>query len=143
MVEPVGCDVDKVNIIALAELLVSLGAYVALRLGHTLTLQHLLTLVHIALLKVAKALDFNTLKVCEALNSTRAAHTQADKTYAYNGNRIGGKAQHRLLTSSACRLNEVDHTIFHLVVIASDSCSLATTATLQHYTHQKGCAENE
>ena len=143
VVNPVGSDVDKVDIIALAELLVSLRTYITLCFGKISLFENCLALVNIALLQVTQALNLNTLKVSETLYGTRSAHTQAHESYAYNGNGVGGKAEHRLLTSCACRLVKDNHTILQFVIITCDSTSIATTATLQHNTHQECSAENK
>ena len=111
MVHPVGRNIYKVYIVALAKLLVCLIAYIALGLGEACTLEDSLALVDIRLLKVAKSLDLDAFQMRETLHGTRAAHAEADKADTYNRYGVGCKSEHRLLTGSARRLIEYDHAV--------------------------------
>jgi hypothetical protein len=138
VVYPVSCDVDKVDVVALTKLLISLGTNITLCLGQVSLRENLLTLVNIALLQVAETLNLDALEVGETVHCTRTTHSQTDETYSYYGDRLCSKSQHRLLALYACGLVKNNHAVLERVVLTLDYRSLIATL---HYTCEEDSAE--
>ncbi len=141
MVHPVGGDVDQVDIVTLAKLFVSLGAYVLVGRRLACIGQSLLALGYIVGLKIAQTFDLDPVDMGETVDGGRTAHAESDESYADHGNGIGGESEHRLLAGGARRLVEYDDAVLQFVVVAGNS-AVATT-TLHQHSRQECCACNK
>ena len=109
MVLPSSGDIDEVDIIAVTELLP--GILAAAVLGgcrQACLLEVLLALGHALGMEVAERLDLDAIEMREALDSTWAAHSEADEAYTHHGH--GGMAQPQdvLLPSGTLRHDRLD-----------------------------------
>ena len=98
MVNPVGGDVDHVDICALAELLVAVLTVIDVGGRHRSLLQIAVATLGALLHMVAESLDLNTGNVSPALHGTRSAHTQTDECHAHHVHLRGHHSQSGLLT---------------------------------------------
>ena len=103
VVQPVGGDVHQVDVLAPAQLLVSLRAAVDGGVGHPGLAQELLALLGAAALVVAQGHDLRAGNVGEAAHGPVAPHAQAHEAHAHHLQPRGRQPQHVLLPLGAGR----------------------------------------
>ena len=84
VVDPVGGDIDHVDVCALAEFLVAVFARIDFGRWHRSLLQVFLAGFGSLGFVVAESLDFDARDVGPALHGTRSAHTQSDEGHAHH-----------------------------------------------------------
>ena len=99
MMYPVGGDIDEVNVIALAHLLISFGA-TAIACGPRPTelFQQLLAGLHTVGLHIAESFYGGSFYLGETLHRAWTAHTQTDETNSHRIYWRGGQLQHIVLS---------------------------------------------
>ena len=101
MVIPVGGYIHEVDILALAELLITLLAIVLSCLRQACVGKELLAFLNTVKLIVAEGYDVDTVDVGETLHGTGTAHAETHECNAYDGFCRTGKAKHVLLALRA------------------------------------------
>ena len=101
---PVGGDVDEVNVVAVAHLLIGLSrAAVGSGTWTAMLLQNFLACLHTIGLHIAETLYVGTLNLGKALYGTRATHTQANKSHTHHLHGRSGKTKDVLLSCGTFR----------------------------------------
>ena len=101
---PVGSDVDQVDVGAVAELLPCFFATaVSSSFGEASLLEDGLALLDTVGMKVTESFDLYALDLGEALDGTRATHTQPDEAHANDGHRSMTESEYISLPSGALR----------------------------------------
>ena len=114
VMQPVGSDVNQVNVIALAELFIALGARIDGSFRQGSFLEQLLAALGTFLLIVAKSYNLSTGDISEALYSTRTTHAQAHKAHTHNVHLREGQSQHALLSGRTFGRFHYDGSLFPL-----------------------------
>ena len=115
MVEPVGSNVNEVDILAFAELFVAFFAAVDVSGRHAGVAKIFVAGFGALAFVVAECLNFGTIDVCPAENGTRATHAKADKGHSYGLHLRCREAQSRLLAGRPLRNFGNDCTVFYLI----------------------------
>ena len=112
VVHPVGGNVDEVDVVAPAHLLIGFGAAaIGCGTGAPELLKQLLAVLHTVGLHVAEALHGGALYLGKALDGTRAAHAQPDEAHAHRVEWCCGKSEHIMLPGGAAGHRRLNH--FH------------------------------
>ena len=103
VVVPVGSDVHEIDIVALAEFLITLLAKIDVGGHQTCIAERLLASFSASLLVVAESNDFYTRDVAEACHGTRTAHAEAYEAYTYGLELRSGEAKCVFLSGRTLR----------------------------------------
>jgi hypothetical protein len=108
-------DIYKVNILALAKLLIALIAAIYSRLGHTCRLEIALTRLGTLLILIAQRIYLYAIDICKSLHSTRASHAKTYKAYSHRVERLAAKLKDTLLPLATLWLVEDNHPIDNII----------------------------
>ncbi len=107
MMDPVGSNIDQIDIVALTQLFIAVGTIIDVGFGQTGFLQSALLRFGTAFLIVAQSNDTHAVDVCPAFYCTGTAHTQSHKSHTYDRKRRSCQVQGALLPSRT--LGNVNH----------------------------------
>ena len=113
MVQPVGRDVDKVQILHLAKLSVGFFPDETLSRRKTGRGQDGIADVHPGRIQIAEGNDFHIVQKGESLDSRSASSADPDKTHTDSVDRVTGHAEGRFLSRLPCRCFKDDDSVFH------------------------------
>ena len=139
MVQPVGSDIDEVDVLALAKLLVAVFAAVDVGGRHARLPEILLALFGTFALVVTECHDLRSRDMRETLHGIGTTHAQSHESHAHNGQLGGCQSERMLLSCLALRHFGLHDTILNAVAPRE----LCVDIQHDHRCHQKTDNESQ